>query len=133
MARPKTTGPLTPLELELMNVLWENESASVRLVLQSLPKERTLAYSTVQTMLNLLVKKGKATRELKDRAFLYRQAMDRGKAVGLALSDIVDRMFGGSAENLVMGLVESRQLEPEKLAELHKLFKRSRGKDNAGI
>jgi predicted transcriptional regulator len=81
-------------------------------------------------MLNLLVKKGKATRELKDRAFLYRQAMDRNKAVRLALNDLIDRMFGGSAENLVMGLVESRQLEPEKLAELHKTIKRNRGKNH---
>ena len=129
MARPKSDFQLTPLELEIMKVLWEQGRATVQAVMQGLPAERGLAYSTVQTMLNLLVKKGKASRELNDRAYVYQPAMERSGAVRLALKDLIDRLFGGSAEDLVLGLVESEQLDPEKLRELHKTLTRARAKE----
>jgi BlaI family transcriptional regulator, penicillinase repressor len=127
MARPKTNAPLTPLELEIMTVLWKTGEAGVQTVQEGLPKERTLTYSSVQTMLNLLVKKGKATRELHGRAFLYRPAMERSSVVRLALRDLIDQLFGGSAEDLVVGLVETSQLDADKLSELHHQLKK-RGK-----
>jgi BlaI family transcriptional regulator, penicillinase repressor len=123
MARPKSTGGLTPLELEIMMVLWKTGPASVQTVQEGLPQERNLTYSTVQTMLNLLVKKAKATREREGRAFHYRPSEDRSSAVRSALKDIIDRMFGGSAEDLVVGLVETRQLNPARLLELHKTLR----------
>ena len=101
-----------------MMVLWKIGAASVQTVQENLPKDRNLTYSTVQTMLNLLVKKGKATREREGRAFRYLPSEDRTSAVRSALKDLVDRMFGGSAEDLVLGLVETRQLDAARLAEL---------------
>ena len=130
MARPKLTAPLTPLELEIMTVFWKTGAANVQTVQEGLPKPRNLTYSSVQTMLNLLVKKGKATRELHGRAFQYRPAMERSSVVRLALKDIIDHLFGGSAENLVVGLVETSQLDPQRLAELQKtLLRRQEGSD----
>ncbi len=133
MARPKSGGQLTPLELEIMKVLWETGAANVQTVQDGLPRNRNLTYSSVQTMLNLLVKKRRATRELEGRAFYYRPVLERSGAVRMALKDMIDRFFGGSAEDLVMGLIETRQLEPEKLTELHKACKRRqeerRGRD----
>jgi predicted transcriptional regulator len=128
MARPKISAPLTPLELELMTVLWKTGAANVQTVQEGLPPQRNLTYSSVQTMLNLLVKKGKATRELQGRAFLYRPNMDRSSVVRLALKDIVDRLFGGSAENLVVGLLETSQLDPGRLAELQRTLRVKREK-----
>jgi BlaI family penicillinase repressor len=124
MARPKSTTELTPLELELMMVLWKTDGASVQTVLDALPEGRNLTYSTVQTMLNLLVRKGKATRELHGRAFQYHPALVRQSAVRSALKDLIDRMFGGSAEDLVVGLVETEQLDAGKLMELHRTLRR---------
>lgn len=128
MARPKSNGPLTPLELEIMKVLWEVGAANVQTVHDGLPKERKLTYSSVQTMLNLLVKKGKVTRQRDGRAFFYRPVLERSSAVRLALKDIIDRFFKGSAEDLVLGLIETSQLEPEKLSQLQKLGKRAKEK-----
>jgi predicted transcriptional regulator len=130
MARPKLSTQLTPLELEIMMVLWQAESASVQTVQEGLPAARNLTYSTVQTMLNLLVKKGKATRTLEGRTFFYRPTEARSSAVRTALKDIIDRMFGGSAEELVVGLVETRQLDADKLADLHKLLRPDEGTTN---
>jgi BlaI family transcriptional regulator, penicillinase repressor len=122
------TAPLTPLELEIMTVLWRTGTANVQTVQEGLPRARALTYSSVQTMLNLLVKKGKATRELQGRAFLYRPAMERKSAVGLALKDLIDHLFDGSAEKLVVGLVETSQLDPDRLAELQKTLQQRKEK-----
>lgn len=113
---------LTPLELEIMKVLWETGPANVQTVQQRL--ERELAYTTVQTMLNVLHRKGKARRTLKDKAYFYRPAVTRSQVMGNAVGDLIERMFGGSAENLVMSLVETRQLTPEKLSRLQKLIEK---------
>jgi BlaI family penicillinase repressor len=116
----KNTEHLTRLELEIMQVLWDTGPANVQTVQKQL--ERPLAYTTVQTMLNVLHRKGKVKRTLKDKAYFYRPAVSRSQATRHAIGDLIDRMFGGSAENLVMSLLETRQLTPEKLARLNELI-----------
>jgi BlaI family transcriptional regulator, penicillinase repressor len=122
MTRRKTER-LTPLELEIMHVLWETGAANVQTVQQKLPRE--LAYTTVQTMLNILHRKGKVKRALKDRAYFYRPAVSRSQVVRQAVSDLVEHLFGGSAESLVMSLVETKHLDAEKLTRLNRLVKKS--------
>ena len=121
----KTAEPLTPLELEIMKVLWESGPAAVQTVQDRLAPGRVLAYNTVQTMLNVLHRKGKVRREIQGRAYLYEPVVSRAQASRQAVADLVSRMFDGSAEGLVMSLVETRQLTPEKLAELSELLDRS--------
>ena len=118
MAKRKTER-LTTLELEIMNVLWETGPANVQAVQQGL--ERELAYTTVQTMLNILHRKGKVKRTLKERAYYYKPVVTRRQVVTHHVGDIVDRLFGGDAESLVMSLIETRHLTPEKLDRLNKL------------
>ena len=113
---------LTPLELEIMNVLWETGPANVQTV-QARIEGRDLAYTTVQTMLNVLHRKGKVKRQLKDRAYRYRPVYSRQSAVAQAVGDMLERFFGGSADSLVLNLVETRQLTPRKLAQIQKLLK----------
>lgn len=122
MPRQKNSGEaLTPLELEIMNVLWETGPANVQAV-QARLTGRTLAYTTVQTMLNVLYRKGKVKRRLKDRAYLYQPVVSRQKAVTQAVGDMLDRFFGGSADSLVLSLVETRKLTPEALARIQQLL-----------
>ena len=117
----RTRNPqLTPLELEIMHVLWNEGPSNVQTVQQHL--ERELAYTTVQTMLNILHRKGKVKRTLKERAYFYQPAVSRSHVVGNHLSDLVERLFGGSAESLVISLVETKHLTPKKLARLQKLL-----------
>ena len=101
-----------------MKVLWDSTEATVQEVQQKLAAEPKLAYTTVQTMLNVLHKKGKARRTLKDRAYVYCPAISRDQVVTSTMKDIIDRLFGGSAENLVMSLVQTQDLTPEKLERL---------------
>jgi predicted transcriptional regulator len=115
--------PLTPLELEIMNVLWATGPVNVQSV-QARIKGRELAYTTVQTMLNVLHRKGKVKRQLKERAYIYRPVFSRQKAVTQAVGEMLDRFFGGSADGLVLSLVETRHLTPERLAQIQKLVER---------
>jgi BlaI family penicillinase repressor len=125
----RKTERLTPLELEIMNVLWETGAANVQTVQQRL--ERELAYTTVQTMLNILHRKGKVKRALKDRAYFYRPAVSRNQVVKQAVNDMVEHLFGGSVESLVMSLVETKHLTPEKLERLNALLKEAEGESDA--
>jgi BlaI family penicillinase repressor len=122
--KPKSR-PLTPLELEIMKVLWEAGPGAVEAVRARLPGSPKLAYTTVQTMLNVLHRKGKVRRTLRGRAYEYRPVVSREKAARVAIRDLIDRLFGGSAESLVMSLVEARELTPEKLDRLKRLLKES--------
>ena len=110
---------MTPLELEIMQVLWETGPANCQTVQRQLKRE--LAYTTVQTMLTVLHRKGRVKRTLKDKAYVYRPAVSRRKFTGHAVRDLIDRLFGGSAEGLVMNLLQEKQLTPERLAKLHQL------------
>jgi BlaI family transcriptional regulator, penicillinase repressor len=110
------SGGMTPLELRIMQVLWRLGPCQVQAVQQELEGE--LAYTTVQTMLNVLHKKSRVTRRLRGRAYEYRAAVSQEKTLGTAVGDLVERMFGGSPEELVMSLVKSRQLDAGRLAKL---------------
>ncbi len=112
---------LTPFELEIMAVLWETGPANVQSV-QARLTTRNLAYTTVQTMLNVLERKGKVKRRLRDRAYFYQPVVSRANATSQAVGEMLDRFFGGSADSLVLNLVETRKLTPEKLAQIQKLL-----------
>lgn len=114
-----TKQALTPLELEIMQVLWQAGPSTVNEVRPQLKAD--LAYNTVQTMLNILLRKGKVKRVQEGRAFRYRAAVDRKRATGSAVQDLVLRMFGGSPEALLLSMVESRQIGPKELERLSEM------------
>ena len=117
--------PLTKLELQIMQVIWKLGTSSVKDVQEGL--EQQLAYTTVQTMLNILERKGKLRRKLRGRAYVYSATMTEAKASRHAVRDLVDRMFGGSADELVMSLIKSRQIDPKRIAELSRRLEEEGG------
>ena len=119
-SRSRTSGVLTPLELEIMQVLWDGGPGTVAAVQQKLGGD--LAYTTVQTMLNVLLRKKKVRRSEEGRAFSYQAAVSRDGATKAALSDLVARMFGGSPEALLMALVNTQQVTAEQIARASRLL-----------
>ena len=122
---------LTKLELQIMQVIWKLGAGSTRAAIGAASSrgvcsvkdvqeglEQQLAYTTVQTMLNILERKGKLRRKLRGRAYVYSATVTEAKASRHAVRDLVDRMFGGSADELVMSLIKSRQIDPKRIAEL---------------
>ena len=117
----KRAAQLTRLELQIMQVLWESGASTVQTVQQKLAGE-LLAYTTVQTMLNILQKKGKVKRKLAGKAYEYRPVLSRDRALREAAGDLIERVFGGSVDALLMSLVKSRQLDKATLAKMEKLI-----------
>src|SRR5215472_8864070 len=128
--RKKRSSSLTPLELQIMQVLWREGAGDVQDVQNNLPSGTILAYTTVQTMLNVLQRKGKVRRKLKGRAYEYRPVLSEEKAVQHAVRDLVKRLFGGSSEELVMSLFKSRQVDPARILELTKDIQAQETKEN---
>lgn len=97
-------------------MLWRQGPGNVQAIHKGL--ESDLAYTTVQTVLNVLFEKGRVRRTLKGRAYEYRTVASKESVLGQAVGDLIRRMFGGSSEELVMSLVKSRQIDPKTLARL---------------
>ena len=125
MAGEAKKAGLTKLELRIMQVIWRCGASTVSAVQAEI--DPPLAYTTVQTMLNILERKGKLKRQLQGRAYVYSAKVTEGKALGQGVRDLVDRMFGGSSEELVMSLIKSRQLDAKKIAELSKRLEEEGG------
>jgi len=109
---------LTKLELQIMQVIWKLGPSNVNAVQAGL--EQQLAYTTVQTMLNILHRKGNLKRRLRGRAYEYSATVTEANASGHAVRDLINRMFGGSSEELVMSLIKTRQIDAKKIVELSK-------------
>jgi predicted transcriptional regulator len=119
LTRRKPPG-LTRLELRIMQILWRTGASTVSAVQAEL--KPPLAYTTIQTVLNILERKGRVKRELEGRAYVYTAKVSEARALHQGVRDLVDRMFGGSSEELVMSLLRNRQIDSKKLAELTRRF-----------
>jgi BlaI family transcriptional regulator, penicillinase repressor len=126
---PPLPPVLTEQELEIMKIVWERESATVRDVYETLREHRQIAYTTVMTMMRILERKGHVKVRKSDRAYVYRPARPRQRVVGEMVREFVDRVFGGAAEPLVQHLVRDRHLTEDDLREIAVALKSRKDKD----
>jgi predicted transcriptional regulator len=111
------TPTLTPQELAIMKIVWKLESATVRDVYEHLRTKRTLAYTTVLTMMKVLEQKGYVKKTRTDRAFVYRSSKPRATVIGGMVREFVDRVFDGASRPMLLHLVrEARLTEKERKA-----------------
>lgn len=104
-----------------MKVVWRKGSATVRDVYEELREERTIAYTTVMTMMRILEGKGYLDKELVDRAHVYRPTKARQQVVGAMVKDFVDRVFDGASESLLVHLAKDNRLSTKQRQALEKL------------
>jgi predicted transcriptional regulator len=124
---PSKAKVLTPLERRIMRVLWGGGAGSVQRVLQGLTGEPQLAYTTIQTTLNVLHRKGKVRRKLVGRAYEYSASVTQEAADSHAIKDVLHKVFQGSVDDLLLTLVRSRQLDARKLAQLQEKLRAAEG------
>ncbi len=125
MAR-KESPTLTESELRLMNVLWDRGPSTVKDVLDALPADPPLAYTTILTTLRILEEKGYLDHEKDGRAFLYKPRVPREQARQSALRHVLSRFFENSAEQLVSNLLKSEKLSSAEMKRLRKLVEEAK-------
>ncbi len=112
-----------------MKVIWSLETATVRQVYETLLERRRIAYTTVMTMMNILETKGYLKKRQEERAYVYRPAQPQKQVVRSMVRDFVNRVFNGSAEPLLVHLVEDKQLTGKDLDEIRRAIHAGTKKD----
>jgi predicted transcriptional regulator len=112
---------LTEAELRLMEVLWEQGSATVAEVTAKLPPP-PLAYNSVLTTLRILERKGFVAHEEAGRAFVYRPLVARDDAARSAVGHLLSRFFDNSAGSLALRLIASERPSQDELQRLKALI-----------
>jgi predicted transcriptional regulator len=117
---------LTDLELEIMKIVWRLEQATVRDVYEELNKRRKIAYTTVMTMMRILEQKKHLKKSQRDRAYVYQPSRPKKEVVQKMVREFVTRVFNGSAEPLLVHLVEDSYLSEQTLKEVAKALEKKR-------
>jgi predicted transcriptional regulator len=118
------SGTLTEQELEIMKIVWRLEQATVRDVYEELLKRRKVAYTTVMTMMKILENKKHLKKTQEDRAYVYRPTKPKDQVLGGMVREFVNRVFNGSAEPLLMHLIEDSNLTQKELDDIARLIRR---------
>jgi len=119
--RPASTT-LTDQELEIMKIVWRLEKATVRDVYEALLERRKIAYTTVMTMMKILEQQQYLKKTQDERAFVYRPTRPQKQVIRGMVREFVDRVFNGSAEPLLVHLVEDRRLTEKELREIQRMI-----------
>jgi len=129
-----SSGPqVSDAELQVLKVLWEQGSGTVREVAAALERQRRhgkpWAYTTILTLLTRLRSKGYVAHDRGNVAHVFRAAVSRQALLGQGLAELADRMCDGTSSPLVHALVESRRLSPEDVAQLRRMLDELERKD----
>lgn len=114
---------LAELQLAIMHVLWERGEATVSEVRVALRPARTLAHTTVGTMLAKMEEKGHVKHRSDGRLNVYRAAIRQDQVRQSMVTDLADRLFQGDITQMVCHLLDGNEITPENLAELRKLIR----------
>ena len=121
--RPKS-DTLTGQELEIMKVIWPLGQATVREVYDALRARRTVAYTTVQTMMNILETKGHLKKEPGEKAQTYAPVRPQRLVVQSMVREFVNRVFDGSARPLLVHLLKEKGLTDAERKQLQRLLEK---------
>ncbi len=128
MSQSRRLPPLSEAQLEIMNVVWDLGEVSVADVWSVLSEQRSISRNTVQTVMTRLAEKGWLKHRKKSRAFLFKASVPREAMRRGLVERIVETAFGGSAEGLVLAMLEGRGLSDEEAARIRKLINEARGR-----
>jgi predicted transcriptional regulator len=121
----KDTRKPTDAELAILRVLWSRGPSTVREVFEALGGGG--AYTTTLKLLQIMTEKGLVRRDDRERTHVYDAAYSEGQTQKQLVSDLLDRVFDGSAARLVLRALEARSASPEEIAEIRKLLDKHRG------
>ena len=116
----------TEAELELLQILWQKEPATVRDIYEALNEDRASGYTTVLKLLQIMTTKGLVVRDEANRAHVYRAAFSQDSMQSRLLADLSNRLFAGSAAQLALHALSMGPASDDELAEIRALLERRR-------
>src|SRR6266852_319379 len=124
MAGRKTLA-ITDRQFEALRILWDRGPLTVRQLMEHLPRGERQPYTTVLGLLQNMEKAGLVTHREEGLTYRYEPAVSRQAATGALLRDFLMRFFRGSAEALVLGLVDTQELSPDELRDIEAKLSRT--------
>ena len=126
MARRKTMGP-TDRELAILGVLWEKSPSTVREIHEGLHQDVETGYTTTLKLMQIMVEKGLLAREDDGRRHIYRPALSEEKTQKQLVQNLLDRVFAGSAEKLVMRALSAKKVSAKELKRIREMLDEMEG------
>ena len=118
---PKYIKP-TESELEILQILWQNGTATVRDVHEELAKTKDAGYTTTLKLMQIMNEKGLVTRDDSFKTHIYQPAVSREKTQKHLLGKMINSLFGGSATELVIQALGNHKASPDELEAIQKLL-----------
>ena len=114
---------LSPVELEIMSVLWRKGNATVKDIQAALGSQRPLARTTINTLLSRMKDKGYVEAHEKNFAFEFSPLVERESVTRSKLGDLVDKVLEGNISPLAAYIVENRELTPDQVKVLEEIVR----------
>ncbi|HMO14676.1 MAG TPA: BlaI/MecI/CopY family transcriptional regulator [Pirellulaceae bacterium] len=118
----RSTSKPTEAEMAILHVLWERGPSTVRQVQDALEPERGTGYTTTLKLMQIMFDKGLLTRDASSRSHIYSPAISRQKTQRRIVKELLEQVFAGSAQQLVVQALTARKSTPAELAEIRKLI-----------
>ena len=132
MARPKSNpNPSrrrpTDAECNILSIIWDRGTATVREVYEELSQRQKVGYTTVLKFMQIMTEKGLLERDTSVRPQVFKPAREKSEVQRDMVGDLLDRAFGGSTESLVLGALSSRPSTPEEIAKIRQFLDEMEG------
>lgn len=121
MTLTKNSKP-TESELEILQVLWDRNSATVREVHEELLKSKDAGYTTTLKLMQIMFEKGLVTRDSSSKTHIYQPAVSRENTQTLFLNKMIDSLFSGSSAQLIMQALGNHKASKQELEEIKKFL-----------
>jgi predicted transcriptional regulator len=121
MRNKKNTKP-TSAELEILQILWQNDSATVKTINEKLNKKKPVGYTTTLKIMQIMLEKGLLEREKEGRSHIYKAVKKQSETQNVLLEKVLETAFGGSASKLVMQAIGRDKTSDEELKEIKKFI-----------
>lgn len=117
---------VTEGEFEILTVLWDKGPSTVREVYESLPRRRTVGYTTVLKLMQIMHEKKLVERDESSRSHVYSATVDRAETQGSMVDDLIQRVFAGSSANLVLRALASSRTTVKELDAIRAAIKKAK-------
>jgi BlaI family transcriptional regulator, penicillinase repressor len=114
----------TNSELEILQILWEQGPATVRMVYEGLKPERETGYTTTLKTMQIMTEKGMLCRDTSSRTHIYKPLITRERTQKYFLNKMIDGLFSGSASSLVIGALGNQKLTADEIFEIREYLKK---------